>query len=261
MHVLSQEAKTLYAVSLNMIAGLLLYLVIAIFVAGILARIWRYARTPAPLKIPLMPAPQTRGGVLLRLAAELVLFRSLFRASRWTWVFGWLFHAGLLVVVLSHFQYFSDPIWWWVAMLVPYSHFAAYAMVFGLIGLLCRRILIVRIRYISAPSDYLMLLLLLTLASSGLLMHHVFYPDILAVRRFTLGMITGDLSSLPVQWLLWVHISLFALLMLIFPFSKLLHAPGIFFNPVFNQRDNAREQRHINPWSKTDSTAKNRERD
>ncbi len=232
-----------------MFAGWLLYLAFAIFILGLLARILRYARTPAPLKIPLMPAPRTTGGVVLRLLQEVLLFRSLFRASRWTWVFGWLFHAGLLIVALSHLQYFTDPIWGWVAMIVPFSHMAAYAMVVGLTGLLCRRIMVVRIRYISAPSDYLMLVLFLVLAGSGLLMHHVFYPDILGLRHFTLGLVSGNLSALPAQWLLWVHIGLFALLLLIFPFSKLLHAPGVFFNPVFTQRDNARGKHHVNPWS------------
>jgi nitrate reductase gamma subunit len=39
-------------------------------------------------------------------------------------------------------------------------------MVIGLIGLMGRRIAIERIRYISAPSDYLMLLLLLVIGVS-----------------------------------------------------------------------------------------------
>ena len=35
----------------------------------------------------------------------------------------------------------------------------------------------------------------------------------------------------------------------IFPFSKLLHAPGVFFSPGRNQADNPREQRHLAPWA------------
>jgi nitrate reductase gamma subunit len=37
--------------------------------------------------------------------------------------------------------------------------------------------------------------------------------------------------------------------MLVFPYSKLLHAPGIFFSPSRNQVDNPREQRHLAPWA------------
>jgi hypothetical protein len=48
---------------------------------------------------------------------------------------------------------------------------------------------------------------------------------------------------------LLIHLALVALLMIIFPVSKLLHAPGIFFSPTRNQKDNPRETRHIAPWA------------
>jgi hypothetical protein len=41
-----------------------------------------------------------------------------------------------------------------------------------------------------------------------------------------------------------------AILMIIFPISKLLHAPGVFFSPTRNQMDNSRERRHIASWAK-----------
>jgi hypothetical protein len=37
--------------------------------------------------------------------------------------------------------------------------------------------------------------------------------------------------------------------MIIFPYSKLLHAPGLFFSPTRNQVDNPREKRHVAPWA------------
>ena len=72
----------------------LLYLATAVLVGGLAYRIWDYARTPAPLKIPTTPAPVTRGGVALRLLREVALFESLFRSNLWTWAFGWIFHVG-----------------------------------------------------------------------------------------------------------------------------------------------------------------------
>jgi len=45
-----------------------------------------------------------------------------------------------------------------------------------------------------------------------------------------------------------IHLSLVLVLMLVFPFSKLLHAPGVFFSPGRNQVDNPREKRHPAPW-------------
>ena len=50
----------------------------------------------------------------------------------------------------------------------------------------------------------------------------------------------GHWRPLPVEGLILVHVASVAFLMLIFPFSKLLHAPGVFFSPTRNQVDNSR---------------------
>ena len=45
---------------------------------------------------------------------------------------------------------------------------------------------------------------------------------------------------MPTAPLILVHVASVALLMVIFPFSKLLHAPGVFFSPTRNQTDSSR---------------------
>jgi nitrate reductase gamma subunit len=122
-------------------------------------------------------------------------------------------------------------------------------MLAGLLGLFARRIFVDRLRYISAPSDYLMLILIIAIAGSGLMMK--WYPsDILAIKLFFTGLLTFNFSELPSDTVLLVHLSLVIALMIIFPYSKLLHAPGLFFSPTRNQVDNARSQRHIAGWAK-----------
>jgi nitrate reductase gamma subunit len=56
-------------------------------------------------------------------------------------------------------------------------------------------------------------------------------------------------QPLPADPLLWLHLLLVAALMIVFPFSKLLHAPGVFFSPTRNQPDDPREARHLAPWA------------
>lgn len=224
--------------------SVILYLSVLVLVLGVGRKIYQYARTPAPLKIPTTPAPTTRAGVVWRMAREVVFFDSLFKASKATWIFSWLFHAGMLVVVLSHLRYFTEPVWGWVWLLVRYSTYAGIAMLVGLTGLLARRVLVDRVRVISAPSDFLLLLLIMGIAVSGLLMRYVWYPDIVAVKQFALGMLSFQFESLPGSFLLVVHLLLVAVLLFIFPFSKLLHAPGMFFSPSRNQVDNPRERQH-----------------
>ena len=82
--------------------ALLFYAATVILVVGLGRKIWQYANTPAPLKIPTTPAPVTQGGVVARMFREVVLFESLFKANKWTWLFGWTFHAALLVVLIRH---------------------------------------------------------------------------------------------------------------------------------------------------------------
>lgn len=227
----------------------LLVLSAAMLVIGVALKIRQYLGTPAPLKIPTTPAPKTRGGVALRLAREVVFFESLFRASKWTWLFGWMFHAALFVVLLRHVRYFQQPVWEPVVMVQAVGAYAGFAMVAGLAGLWARRWLVDRVRYISTPSDHLHLALLLAIGASGLAMRFFDHTDIVAVKAFTLGLLRLELNPLPLDAPLLIHLALVALLMAIFPISKLMHAPGLFFSPTRNQADNAREQRHLASWA------------
>ncbi len=229
--------------------ALLFYAATVVLVAGLALRIADYARTPAPLKIPTTPAPVTRGGVALRMLREVVLFESLFKGSLWTWLFGWVFHISLALVLVRHLRYFTEPVWFWVALVQPLGILAGFGMLIGLAGLLVRRIAVERIRYISTPSDYLMLVLLLAIAASGLAMKYVFHTDVVAVKLFFLGLMYFDWQPLPADAMLYVHLLLVAALMIVFPFSKLLHAPGVFFSPSRNQTDDPREARHLAPWA------------
>lgn len=227
--------------------ALLFYGSTIVLVAGVAFKIWQYSTTPAPLKIPTTPAPVTRGGVVMRFAREVVLFESLFKANKWIWFFGWIFHAGLLLVVLRHLRYFTEPVWSWIVLIQPLGLYAGFAMVAGLLGLWARRILVPRIRYISAPSDHLMLALIVAIGVSGLAMKYVARTDIVALKAFFLGLLYFDWQPIPADPVLLIHLALVAVLMFIFPISKLLHAPGLFFSPSRNQVDDARERRHVAP--------------
>jgi len=224
---------------------LLFYFATATIVAGLAYRIRLYAVTPTPLRIPTTPAPTTAQGVVRRMFFEVTLFNSLFKSNKWIWLFGWVFHAALLFVLLRHLRYFTDPVWSWVALIQPIGGYAAFAMVAGLAGLWARRFLVDRVRYISSLSDHLMLALLIAIGLTGLGMKYVAHTDIVAVKAFFLGLMYFDWQPMPSDLLLNLHLLLVALLMIIFPFSKLLHAPGVFFSPTRNQIDNPREKRHL----------------
>jgi nitrate reductase gamma subunit len=228
----------------------LFYLAAGVLLAGLAAKVVQYARTPAPLKIPTTPAPTTQSGVVLRMAREVVLFESLFKGNKWIWLFGWIFHFGLFLVTLRHLRYFIEPVWLPIALIQPFGIYGGMAMVVGLLGLWARRILVDRVRYITGPSDHLMLGLLVSIGVSGLMMTFVVHTDVVAVKEFFRGLVTFQVAPLPSDPLLLLHLLLVAVLMIVFPFSKLLHAPGLFFSPTRNQADNPREKRHVAEWAK-----------
>jgi nitrate reductase gamma subunit len=52
--------------ALSIIYVVLFYVAMIILVGGIVNKIMQYKRVPAPLKIPVTPAPLTTGGVVYR---------------------------------------------------------------------------------------------------------------------------------------------------------------------------------------------------
>jgi nitrate reductase gamma subunit len=229
--------------------ALLFYAATAILVFGVVRKIVIFARTPQPLKIPTTPAPVTRLGVAARIVREVTVFESLFKSNKWIWLFGWAFHLCLFVELLWHLRYFTQPVWFFVPWLHWFTTFTGFGMVAGLLGLWARRFLVDRVRYISSLSDHLMLALLVGIGASGLNMRYLAHTDIVAVKAFFLGLMRFSLQPLPPDPALLVHLTLVATLMIVFPVSKLLHAPGVFFSPTRNQVDNPREHRWTAGWS------------
>jgi len=243
--------------AVTVIYALLFYIATAILVIGVARKIFIYARTPQPLKIPTTPAPTTRLGVAARMVREVTVFESLFKSNKWTWLFGWIFHLCLFVELIWHLRYFTEPALFFLPWLQWFINFTGYGMVVGLLGLWGRRFLVDRVRYISNLSDHLMLALLVGIGASGLAMKFLFHTDIVALKAFFLGLMSFSLQPLPADAPLLVHLTLVATLMIVFPVSKLLHAPGVFFSPTRNQVDNPREKRWVAGWSaEIDNTKK-----
>ncbi len=221
---------------MSSVFAVLFYLAGVVFTAGIVWKVLSYARTPVRNLLPISPAPRSYGGVLWRILREALLFESLFRASKWTWLFGWIFHYALAVVLLRHLFFVVDPISPWVFLLFFPGDVAAWLMVAAVLGLLGRRVMVDRVRYVSTASDYSMLVLILLIGGSGLALRYQVPVDILATRQFMMGVIDFSPTELPVHGMLYLHLASVLLLVLIFPFSKLIHFPGYFFSPAHNQK-------------------------
>lgn len=197
--------------------------------------IWLKSRNSLP--IPLAPAPLTRTGVVKRLCLELFAFRSLARASKTTWLASLLFHYALVWLAMVHLRFVFKALPTALLPFIQYSGWATLCLITGLSVLLLRRLLIDRVRYVSAPSDYLHLVLLISIGLSGALLKRVWPVNLFEVGEFLRGIFRISWQPLPDHAGLVVHLLLVLVLLLIFPISKLLHGVGIIVSPTFNQRD------------------------
>ena len=265
------------------------YVAVLLFVVGFIYRVLKWASSPVPfhistvsgqqkslpwIKADNIDSPYTTGGVVKRLALEILLFRSLlknekvelqapqrifFRTSTLLWLGAMAFHWSLLVIVVRHLRFFLEPVPSAVVVLqrvdsilqnlLPILYISDVIILIALGYLFIRRVTTPQVRYISLPSDYFVLLVIGGVAISGVLMRLVYKVDLVQVKEWVMAMLR--FSPLPpkgVNLIFYVHLFFVSLLVAYFPVSKLMHMPGIFLSPTKNLRNTSRNNRHINPW-------------
>ena len=220
--------------------------------------------------------PSGYPGVIGRMFLEVLFFRSLFRntkvelitdkqkvnyiGTKYLWAAAMAFHWSMLIVVFRHFRFFVEPVPRVVEMVqaldgffqvgVPVIYATSVLLIASLAYLLLRRLADAKVKYISLPTDYFALYLLLGIAISGFLMRHLDKVDIVNVKAAIAGWASFQLVAPEgVGALYFIHVFLVSALLVYFPFSKLLHAPGVFLSPTRNLANNNRAKRHINPWN------------
>jgi len=245
---------------LTLTYSLLFYLAVDILLIGLMIKIWRYASTPAPLKIPQTPAPKTAAGVGVRMFQEVFLFKSLFRGDKAIWVGGYLLHLALVFLLIKHLRFFLPTTPVLIDDLVDFDLFTGFILLGSLVFLFIIRLARDRNFFISVFNDYLLLVLMIAIATTGLMSRfwegggvRTVVPQ---VKAFVGGLFTFNPGEAPDNPMFLVHFSLVLVLFMYFPFSKLVHSVGIFFSPTRNQIDNPRKKRWITYWASDSSGSK-----
>ncbi|TNF53858.1 nitrate reductase [bacterium] len=237
---------------LSTVFNLLAYVAALIFIVGLLFKVVLYFKTPSPLKIPTTPAPLNSAGVVLRMIPEVLFFRSLLKggtAEKILWLGGWTFHVCFLVIVLRHLRFFTYPVPGWVMSFQEIGIWAGLIFPLALLLLIARRFLNDRLMVISLFQDYFILILIIAIGLTGLLLKYFIRTNLVDVKAFILGLLTLSPVSLPSSTLFLIHFCLVLLLLIYFPFSKLIHAWGVLMSPTRVQTDTPREFRHVAPWA------------
>ncbi len=219
--------------------------------------------------------PSTMGGVILRMFFEIVCFRSLFRNTKaeikdggtisyewekWLWIAALAFHYSFLTVVIRHMRLFLEPVplcIQWIEKLDGFFQIglpgvlASGVILFAAVAyLFIRRVTNPQVKYISLAADYFPLFLILGIAGTGLYMRYIARVDVVAIKEITMGIATlNPVIVNSVGTIFYVHMFLVCALLAYFPFSKLMHAAGVFLSPTRNLANNSRMVRHINPWN------------
>jgi len=277
--------------SLRMFFGVIVPgVAIVIFLLGLIYRITLWARAPVPFRISTtcgqqkslswikagwLESPYTTLGVVVRMALEVGLFRSLFRNTKaelrdgprlvygedkFLWLAALAFHWSFLVIFVRHLRFFMEPVPGFVNMLsnadgffqvgAPELLITDIIILGGLGYLLLRRLRNPQVRYLSLFADYFALFLLLGLVISGVLMRYFARIDTAAVKQLAMGLVTfSPVIPKEVGPVFFVHLFLLSVLAAYFPFSKLMHMGGIFLSPTRNLANNNRMKRHINTWN------------
>ena len=234
---------------LSLVYVVLSYAGAAIFFGGLIHKLWGYAVTPNPLSIPTTPSPTTLGGVVARTALNIATFADLFKGNRWTWMGGYAFHVILVAVLARHLRLFLHPVPPLLAQIQPVALLIALLLPLPLVYLLARRKAVDRYAWISSPADYFALLLILLIGVSGLALRFVNHADLVGIKHFLLGLAVLSPVDMPPHPMFIIHFTLALTLAVYFPFSKLMHAGGVFFSPTRTMVDDPRERRHVNPWA------------
>lgn len=272
------------------------YVALFIFFTGIVYRIFTWARTPVPYRIPTtagqqetlswikannLENPSNLKGVIGRMILEVFFFRSLFRnlrtksikdsetpegrrllywPSKWLWLGAIAFHYSLLIILLRHLRFFTEPVLSFVNLLasidsffqvyVPAFYMSSVIFLLALFYLLLRRVFDPKIGYISLASDYFPLFLILGIGISGVFMRYFYRVNIVAVKELTMGLVTfhPTIPAEGIDSLFYIHLFLVCVLLAYFPFSKLAHMAGIFFSMTRNMANTNRAIRQVNPW-------------
>lgn len=214
------------------------YVAVVVFFGGLAYQVARWQkRAPASAHLSLFPRPEGRWGRLWDTLVDMFTMKGLLRVNRPLWAGGFTMHLGLLLLLLGHVRVVTDyyALWNLLRWGEEQQHqFSAVAgSIAGLLFMIPLFYLLLRrwsgsVKWLSTPEDYFVLLLLLGIAITGNHMRFVLEVDQHAIRQFMQGLFLFQWRPVPESagFSFRYHFLLVQVLMVYFPFSKLLHTIG-----------------------------------
>jgi nitrate reductase gamma subunit len=214
-----------------LILAVLPYVTILVLVAGLTWRFRTWWKKPRA-KVVLFPAAKNNVTVVGRVIKDILLFSKTFTLSKKLWVMTGLFHLGLLLVIMGHFRMITEFgfLWNWLHLDASGIDRVAFGMgmtaggiiLIGIVLLISRR-LTPMMRILSIFQDYFVLNMLLAIIILGLAMRILMPVHVDEVQAYVRGVLTFRPMAEISNPLFSTHLFLAQILMMYFPFSKLVH--------------------------------------
>ncbi len=279
------------AANLHYLFGVVIpYAAFLTFILGVIYRVLKWARVPVPFRIPTTAGqekslpwikqnkidnPSTSMGVIIRMAMEVFLFRSLFRntkmelrdgpkisygSTKWLWLGGLAFHYTFLIILTRHVRLFMEPVPVLITIIesldgffqvgAPVLYLTDLFFIGAVTFLFLRRVVVPQLRYISLAQDYFPLFLICAIGLSGVIMRYFLKTDVVGVKELTMGLVTfKPVVPKDINIVFYIHLFLVSALFIYFPMSKLMHMAGVFLSPTRNLANTNRAEMHVNPWN------------
>ena len=200
------------------VRGPALQIATVIFLLGVMVRIFEILALGRKANLAEARGSAVAGG-LRTIFSRSVPDRGTLKRSTFNVVAGYIFHIGFFVALLffaPHILLFNDVLGVsWPALPTPVVDAATIVTIIALLAVLIHRIAHPVMRFLSRFQDYLVWLVTFLPMVTGYLAFH-------------------RVDVLPPSTLMVVHILSVELLMVIFPFTKLMHAFTLFMARYYN---------------------------
>jgi nitrate reductase gamma subunit len=219
------------------VTAVLPYVALIVLIDGMLYRLYRWVRRPkAKMQFTIYPGSRGFGRALLRVLRDVLVYPRLLREEKALWAGALLFHLSLIMVVMSHYKAFFRYIWFWEGLKTDPNTFQLVSKYFdgatGAIMIIALLFLFGRrfprfLRKLSDPEDYFAILLVLTIAVSGIYIRFISSTNLLELRGYFLSLAALSPSYLPTDPAFLMHYLLTLILMIYFPLGKMVHSMGM----------------------------------
>ncbi len=251
------------------VVHLIVWAGVLLFFLGSLTKIVRFARMPMHLRWELYPVPHEKGKAgyggsffeeadwwtkkipeskateLKAMAEEILLLKGVFEANRSLWLWSWLLHGGLYLLVGTIVLLLAGaivqnatglalaagaPFWQFVAGLTRWTCWIGLiAAALGSLVLLLMRLGSAKLKPFNSPFTLLNLLFMFAIFGIGICSRINGDADVAGLRAAVAGVLTFASPAAPAAWQITAELIGFAIFVAYLPFTFMSHMYMKFF--------------------------------